>query len=148
MGRRRRRNSTTHGHMLCLLSKHYDFINSCKTAPFDRVIMWTQFWQTSQQAANAWRTSPPRAAAPVRTLIQQSQPLPLQSAASHGQAGVPSIDVSRAALATPYTTASQSSRRAPPSARSAAGPLSFRSGEVSARTFSQQASLPFRWRLR
>lgn len=101
--------------------------------------MWTQFWQTSQQAANAWRTSPPRAAAPVRSLIQQAQPLPQSSAASHAQSGIPSIDVSRAALATPFTAASQSSRRAPLSARPA--PLSFRSGEASAREQSQQAAL-------
>jgi hypothetical protein len=100
--------------------------------------MWTQFWQTSQQAANAWRTSPPRAAAPVRALIQQTQPLPQPSAASHAQSVIPSIDVSRAALATPFTAASQSSRRAPLSARPA--PLSFRSGEASAREQSQQAT--------
>jgi hypothetical protein len=103
--------------------------------------MWTQFWQTSQQAANAWRTSPPRAAAPVRSLIQQSQPLPQSSAASHAQSVIPSIDVSRAALATPFTASSQSSRRAPLSARPA--PLSFRSGESSAREQSQQATTPF-----
>jgi hypothetical protein len=101
--------------------------------------MWTQFWQTSQQAANAWRTSPSRAAAPALSLIQQSQPLPLQSAAPHGQAAVPSIDVSRAALSTPFSAAPQSGRPVAISARSAA--LSFRSGQASART--QQAINPY-----
>lgn len=90
--------------------------------------MWTQFWQTSQQAANAWRSSPPRAAAPVRSLIQQSsQPVPQQSSAPPASTGVPSIDVSRASLATPFTAAAQSSRRVALSARSAAAPPSFRS---------------------
>jgi hypothetical protein len=100
--------------------------------------MWTQFWQTSQQAANAWRTSPPRAAAPVRSLIQQSQPVPQPSAAPPAQVGVPSIDVSRAALATPFTAAAQSSRRVALSARSAAAPPSFRSAHNSSRSNRSQ----------